>query len=675
MKNLILILLLYLSQYGILHSQWTSVSNGLNAYAETILFSNDINIYSGSYDGLSISTDNGIKWKATAYGNSEVSCIFAESGYLYAGGKGIKISTDNGISFSQSLPQYVSISDIIKSGGYLIAGYYNGVYISSNNGTSWDQRQINNSFCRKLISKSNLIFAGCSGSLYMNNGGVFKSANNGNNWVATSLINLNVEFLEANSTSIFAGNSDSVFRSDNNGDTWTKLNLPSWILELSNVLEFEGNIYVNGSNTEYWNKKSFVSNDNGVTWNEYSLKGELISLVKKSNDIIASINYKGVYISRDNAVTWEYYLHKDISVLTFYKRSGRLFAGTTNYGMYYSDDNGNNWKAMNSPIVSVLAFTSNDSYLFAGAYETGIYRSSNNGNNWEYVSLGNRTIYAIHYSNSKLFAGDSYVNIKQSTDNGISWNNNGIPGCVAYCFNDYNGKIFAGLFSQGIFYSTNSGNTWIQSMLTNASISQISYNTNFMFASSLSQPGIVRSSDEGINWEPTNLNRVCWTLLVLEDYIIAGTGIGGVFVSNDNGFSWRSRNDNIGSNNVAALIDHNGYVFAGLSENGINKIALSELTDIEQTNNSVPDEYMLSQNYPNPFNPTTKINYELRITNYVSVKVFDVLGNEVAALVNENKPAGSYSVDFDGADLPSGIYFYKLESGNFSDTKRMILLK
>ncbi|MCY7362191.1 MAG: T9SS type A sorting domain-containing protein, partial [Ignavibacteria bacterium] len=87
------------------------------------------------------------------------------------------------------------------------------------------------------------------------------------------------------------------------------------------------------------------------------------------------------------------------------------------------------------------------------------------------------------------------------------------------------------------------------------------------------------------------------------------------------------------------------------------------------------DNFYLSQNYPNPFNPNTKINYELQITNYVSLKIFDVLGNEVASLVNEKQNAGSYSINFDGANIPSGIYFYKLSSGGFTDTKRMILIK
>ncbi len=96
---------------------------------------------------------------------------------------------------------------------------------------------------------------------------------------------------------------------------------------------------------------------------------------------------------------------------------------------------------------------------------------------------------------------------------------------------------------------------------------------------------------------------------------------------------------------------------------------------VTHISSKIPEYFSLYQNYPNPFNPVTKINYELRVTNYVSLKVFDVLGNEVANLVKEKQNAGSYSVKFDGAGFSSGIYFYKLESGDFNDTKRMILLK
>ncbi len=88
-----------------------------------------------------------------------------------------------------------------------------------------------------------------------------------------------------------------------------------------------------------------------------------------------------------------------------------------------------------------------------------------------------------------------------------------------------------------------------------------------------------------------------------------------------------------------------------------------------------PDKFELNQNYPNPFNPTTKIKYSIPKTSNVELKVFDILGRKVAELVNEEKPAGNYTVDFNASKLSSGIYFYRITSGNFTQVKKMILLK
>jgi hypothetical protein len=96
---------------------------------------------------------------------------------------------------------------------------------------------------------------------------------------------------------------------------------------------------------------------------------------------------------------------------------------------------------------------------------------------------------------------------------------------------------------------------------------------------------------------------------------------------------------------------------------------------VETISNEIPTEYSLEQNYPNPFNPSTKIEYSLSEASFVQLKVYDVLGNEVATLVNEDQSAGTYRTDFIGADLTSGIYFYKLQAGSFIETKKMILMK
>lgn len=86
-------------------------------------------------------------------------------------------------------------------------------------------------------------------------------------------------------------------------------------------------------------------------------------------------------------------------------------------------------------------------------------------------------------------------------------------------------------------------------------------------------------------------------------------------------------------------------------------------------------EYKLFDNYPNPFNPRTKITYSIKEEGLVTLKIYDVLGKEIATLVNENKPSGNYEAEFDASQLPSGIYIYKLQAGSFISSKKMLLLK
>ena len=89
----------------------------------------------------------------------------------------------------------------------------------------------------------------------------------------------------------------------------------------------------------------------------------------------------------------------------------------------------------------------------------------------------------------------------------------------------------------------------------------------------------------------------------------------------------------------------------------------------------IPEMITLEQNYPNPFNPVTGITYQLPAENYVTLKVYNMLGEEVATLVSETKPAGSYEAQWDAANIPSGVYYYRMQAGQFTDTKKLILLK
>ena len=115
-----------------------------------------------------------------------------------------------------------------------------------------------------------------------------------------------------------------------------------------------------------------------------------------------------------------------------------------------------------------------------------------------------------------------------------------------------------------------------------------------------------------------------------------------------------------------------GYIYVGTESGGVFRKQFS-LTNVED--DQIVNNFELKQNYPNPFNPSTTISFSIPTSEFVTLKVYDVLGREIATLVNENLSEGSYSYNFDAKNLTSGVYFYKLQAGKYSETKKMLLSK
>ena len=128
---------------------------------------------------------------------------------------------------------------------------------------------------------------------------------------------------------------------------------------------------------------------------------------------------------------------------------------------------------------------------------------------------------------------------------------------------------------------------------------------------------------------------------------------------------------------VYAILDQENAITEIHDNNnkGFNILGSSSVSGIDDSENHIPGTYVLYQSYPNPFNPTTTIKYSLPNSDIVNLKVFDILGREVAVLVNEYKPAGTYAAEFNASEFASGVYFYQLQSGNFVETKKMVLMK
>ncbi len=127
-----------------------------------------------------------------------------------------------------------------------------------------------------------------------------------------------------------------------------------------------------------------------------------------------------------------------------------------------------------------------------------------------------------------------------------------------------------------------------------------------------------------------------------------------------------------GQNNLASVAALKAL--AGLVKS-IYEGNFQDVLEVRNLSTEIPDGYSLQQNFPNPFNPSTVIRYSITGNSLVTLKVYDVLGNEVSTLFNQKQNAGSYEVEFNGLNLSNGIYFYRINTEKFTDTKRMILVK
>jgi photosystem II stability/assembly factor-like uncharacterized protein len=198
----------------------------------------------------------------------------------------------------------------------------------------------------------------------------------------------------------------------------------------------------------------------------------------------------------------------------------------------------------------------------------------------------------------------------------------------------------------------------------------------------------VRTTDGGVTWQTANLvfgsslHGLCFTDSK-NGWTVGGSNAGLVIErTTDGGVTWAKQKQPFAP---SALSYFESITMTSLNEGwvvGDKGTILKTInggadpaTEVEGGTLVLPTRFDLSQNYPNPFNPSTAISYQLTTTSFVTLRVFDVLGREVATLINDSRPPGTYIVQFDASGLPSGIYVYRLQAGNFISAKKMVLMK
>ncbi|MBS1493880.1 MAG: T9SS type A sorting domain-containing protein [Bacteroidetes bacterium] len=322
-------------------------------------------------------------------------------------------------------------------------------------------------------------------------------------------------------------------------------------------------------------------------------------------------------------------------------------------GVYKSLDSGKSWFPSAAGMVEgtpVYCFITKDNLIFAGT-DDGVYVSSNSGQNWTKPStfLDEKTISCFCVNGNTLFLGilgstaTNGLGVYASTNNGATWTavNYGFPAFTTiFSMVNYNGYIYGTSYDGQVFRTTNNGALW-----------------------SLVNNGI-----------PNFYNPV-YAIAKFNNNLIVGCNEG-IYITTNQGQLWYPINQGIPTGSqfqFNAITKCGNYVFAP-ANNGIYRRDLNQV-GVQNISSIVSDSYILSQNYPNPFNPTTKIKFELPKSSFVSLKVYNSAGKEIEFLVNEKLGAGVYEETFNAEKLSSGIYFYKITTDDFVQTKKMLLVK
>ena len=393
-------------------------------------------------------------------------------------------------------------------------------------------------------------------------------------------------------------------------------------------------------------------------------------------------------------------------------------------GLYFTTDAGNNWVQIDSalgdgvilgfdlvPPLTLFILKGSGAYSVAGT----LYKSTNNGGTWISVSnninsaiqwfgispFNKNEVYAFTYN---PFPAGLINTLFKSTDGGNTWLNiSAFPSSshgsiLSFAFDMIDStSLYVTVntqFDQYFYKSTNKGDSWF--FISEPPVTPPETKTDLFLPDRIYLFAYYKASDDGgLSWYDAysglqnNIDYLSFHQDGETTKLLYNLRKDGLYSSRNDSIYWCMVD---GTEDLPIYFGPTGFfddrnmknifiesikkeLFLGTAK-GIYKTTI--ITNIANDNN-VEYNFSLNQNYPNPFNPSTTISYQIPETSFITIKMYDVLGNEIATLVNEEKPAGSYEVEFHTAiyswQLTSGMYFYQLKVGNYVETKKMLLIK
>jgi photosystem II stability/assembly factor-like uncharacterized protein len=642
------------------------------------------------------SSDGGAHWQiagADLEPNQYVRTVAANDSIVLMGclsGK-IYLSRSGGSTWvsAGALPSSRPVNALAIGQDELFAGTEFGVYRSTDFGASWDEKSIG-------LDGIEIVDLYVDGPLVLgissqdSAGAVFRSTDEGESWQKTHAPAYALKFGEAGSA-ILLGSERGIFRSTDEGATWDSTSQP--VRGIPAVGWFADHNGVAYASAVAFPIVLYRSTDQGAHWEV----GDSISTLPNITTIFSDTarlfagTIGGLYVSTDEGAHWtrsDEGLGRP-SLFCFATRGRLAMAG--GYGIFLSTDAGHTWRNVDrglyrvgiDPYVDAIAIV--DTMFYAGTF-LGMYRSSLNTVEtvgWQFSSGGLPDFYpeasSIATIDSTLFIALPFRGLYQSNDRGNVWTPiSFVPGVNPMTVFADGSTLWVGAEYE-TYFSTDGGISWVRAGHGPTLGSRFATAGNWLY--SVGAGGFLRTQRGEAKWTdfiyPTEIRGKITDMVGTPTQLLVAAD-SNFYAATSIATQWTVLNDGMEEPSAMSIAVTDSMLLLATSDHYIYSRPLSQIvTSIDGNAHGTPGSCSLEQNYPNPFNPTTTIGYRVSGVGYreVRLSVFDLLGREVAVLVDEKKQPGDYKVTFGGSGLASGVYFYRMQAGSFVQTRKLLLLR
>ncbi|HQM36936.1 MAG TPA: T9SS type A sorting domain-containing protein [Candidatus Marinimicrobia bacterium] len=666
-----------------------------------------------------VSSDDGATWTSLSNTAHTLTEIGVEGRYVFAGharGNVLYRSDDGGANWT-AIDSIPGLGSIVTADSLVLIRTVGEIFRSTDYGYTWVKVLTLSpiwGLYGPIALHGDLVMAGLEEK-------IFYSYDKGKTWEADTIrlncnainaIVFNPPDLDLETDYIFTATDSGIFRSSDNGKTWQPRNNgleTKYIYSLAFKTVGTGGAPILFAGT---GSGIYRSTDFGETWSVTGMPYGHSYLISTGEDLYAASSYKKYYSrtkygsSSNDSIYHEIY-HSPNGGASWIKADGGIETGKI--GTSYH----NHFYKINS-LASIMDGLGNN-HLFAAfrntySYQGGgiIYSSENDGESWaevlsDYALSGRTTLQTL--SSGAVFAGGSH-GILRSMDYGATWDTVSInPVSIFASDNEIIYSGYGDLFTNYklrppetvsvniIYESGDNGDTWT---MVDSTISTDYDARPFIACIYAYDKYLIVGRCSSVNNEVPNTGlyyyeRIDTGWVVMDSTfakceVVALTGIGsnvyaaaygnGVYHSDNYGRTWSNISNGLLDTNVTSLVIQGDILFAA-TPSGVWKRPLSEISghNFIRPDKGFPKKYKLTQNFPNPFNPTTTIRYQVPVTSYLTITVYDLLGREVVTIFDGVQQAGNYTAILDGSNLTSGIYFYRMEANGFTETKKLVLLK